>query len=553
MQVGSLLIRDSVITSEQLDEALVEKDRTGRRVGDILVERAWATTADLARALAEQWNLEFVDVLTAEIEPEAVKLLSETVVRRYRALPIRYLSSNLVLVAISDPTDILGLDNIKLSLDVNLKFCLADPSDLERSIDQIFSQRPALHVVDKTLELGEEGEERYDLSLAAAESSPAISLVNQVLAQAIQGRASDVHFEPQERQMIIRVRIDGVTRELTNVPKTLQQAAISRLKVMAQLDIAERSLPQDGRSSVKLDGEPIDLRVAVLPTTYGEKVVVRILQRSSTHASLGELGMSEQALASFVRAIEQPFGCVVAAGPTGAGKTTTLYAALDRLNSTERVITTIEDPVEYELNGVAQIQVNTKRGLTFARGLRTILRADPDALLVGEIRDTETAEIAVQAAMTGHLVLTTVHAQTAAAAFARLQDMGIAPYMLANSINCVVSQRLVRVLCPSCRSATEASEAERAELGLDADTPAQVYHPVGCRACDDTGYRGRTAIYEVLPVTGEIRKLIGHTTEEIQDEAVKAGMLTLEQDGHRIVLSGTTSLEEVRRVAGKSL
>ncbi|MHB8059347.1 MAG: GspE/PulE family protein [Gaiellaceae bacterium] len=552
MQVGSLLIRDSVITNEQLDEVLAEKDRSGRRVGDILVERGWATGADLAHALAEQWNLEFVDVLTAEIEPEAVKLLSEAVVRRYRALPIRYLSENLVLVAISDPTDILALDHVKLSLDVNLKFCLADPVDLEQTIEQIFSQRPALRVVDETAELVEEGEERFDLTPSEEQSSTAIGLVSQVIASAIEDRASDIHFEPQERQMVVRERVDGVTRELTNVPKTMQQAVISRLKVMAELDIAERSLPQDGRSAVKMNGESIDLRVAVLPTTYGEKVVVRILQRSSTHASLGDLGMSEQALASFVHAIEQPFGCVVAAGPTGAGKTTTLYAALDRLNSIERVITTIEDPVEYELEGVSQIQVNAKRGLTFARGLRTILRADPDALLVGEIRDTETAEIAVQAAMTGHLVLTTVHAQTAAAAFARLQDMGIAPYMLANSINCVVSQRLVRKLCTSCRSAAEATEAERAELGLDPDTPAQLYHPVGCRACGDSGYHGRTAIYEVLPVSSEIRKLMGHTTEEIHGQAVEAGMITLEQDGHRIVLEGVSSLEEVRRVAGKS-
>ncbi len=553
MQVGSLLIRDSVITSEQLDEALAEKDRIGHRVGDILVERGWATTADLARALAEQWSLEFVDILTTEIEPEAVKLLSESVIRRYRALPLRYLSSNLVLIAISDPTDIIALDNVKLSLNVNLKFCLADPNDLERSIDQIFSQRPVLHVVDESVELAEEGEERFDLTPTAEESSSAVSLVNKVIAGAIKDRASDIHFEPQERQMVVRVRVDGVTHELTTVPKSMQQAVISRVKVMAELDIAERSLPQDGRSAVKLNGESVDLRVAVLPTTYGEKVVVRILQRSSTHVSLAELGMSEQALTSFVHAIEQPFGCVVAAGPTGAGKTTTLYAALDRLNSTERVITTIEDPVEYELSGVSQIQVNSKRGLTFARGLRTILRADPDTLLVGEIRDTETAEIAVQAAMTGHLVLTTVHAQTAAAAFARLQDMGIAPYMLANSINCVVSQRLVRVLCPSCRSAAEATEDERAELGIDPGAPAQLCHPVGCRACGNTGYHGRTAIYEVLPVTGEIRKLIGHTTEEIQDEAVKAGMITLEQDGRRIALAGVTSLEEVRRVAGNSL
>ena len=550
MQVGSLLIRDSVITSEQLDEALSEKDRTGRRVGDILVDRGWATTADLTRALAEQWNLEFVDILTEEIQPEAVKLLSESVVRRYRALPIRYLSKNLVLVAISDPTDILGLDNVKLSLNVNLKFCLADPFDLERSIDQLFSQRPTLRVVDESLELEEDVEERLDLSLAIEEASPAVGLVNQVIAQAIQDRASDIHFEPQDRQMIVRVRVDGVTRELASVPKTMQQAVISRLKVMAELDIAVRKLPQDGRAAVRLDGDPVDLRVAVLPTTYGEKVVVRILQRSSTHVSLSKLGMSEHALRSFVHAIEQPFGCVIAAGPTGAGKTTTLYAALDRLNSSERVITTIEDPVEYELSGVSQIPINVKRGLTFARGLRTILRADPDVLLVGEIRDSETAQIAVQAAMTGHLVLTTVHAQTAAAAFARLQDMGVAPYMLANAVNCIVSQRLVRVLCRSCRRAAELTDDERAEIGLDPKTIVKLYHPVGCRACGESGYHGRTAIYEVLPVTGEVRKLMGRTTEEIHDEAVKAGMITIEQDGYRLALAGTTSLEEVRRVVG---
>ena len=547
MQLGSLLIRESVVTSEQLEAALSEKDATGKRVGDILVDHGWATTADLARALAEQWNLEFIDVLSAEIQPEAVKLLSELVVRRYRALPIRYLSENVVLVAISDPTDILALDNVKLALGVDLKFCLADPHDLERSIDQIFSQRPSLRVVDEaSLEL--EDEERLDL--AVDESSPAVSLLNQVIIQAIQDRASDIHFEPEDRQMIVRVRVDGVTRELASVPKAMQQAVVSRLKVMAKLDIAERRLPQDGHASVRLSGDPVDLRVAVLPTTLGEKVVVRILQRSSTHVTLPELGMTAQAYDHFVHSIDQPFGCVIACGPTGAGKTTTLYAALDWLNSRERVINTVEDPVEYELAGVSQIQVNVKSGLTFARGLRTILRADPDVLLVGEIRDSETAQIAVQAAMTGHLVLTTVHAQTAAGAFARLQDMGLAPFMLANAINCVISQRLVRLLCDSCRRPAEASEAERAVLGLSPDTQATLYHPTGCRACGDSGYHGRTAIYEVLPVTSEVRKLIGQTTEEIQNAAVRAGMITLQQDGFRLALAGTTSLEEIRRVVG---
>jgi type IV pilus assembly protein PilB len=550
MQLGSLLIRDSVITSEQLDQALAEKDRTGERVGDILVEHGWATTADLARALAEQWSLEYVDILKAEIQPEAVKLLTEPVIRRFRALPIRYLSKNLVLVAISDPTDILGLDSVKLALGVNLKFCLADPFDLERAIDQIFSQRPALRVIDDSLEIEEETEERFDLSAATEGASPAVALVNQVIAQAVHDRASDIHFEPNDRQMIVRIRVDGVTRELASVPKAMQQAVVSRLKVMAQLDIAERRLPQDGRCAVKLNGDPVDLRIAVLPTTHGEKVVVRILQRASTHVGLPDLGMSTEAYTTFLNAIDQPFGCVIACGPTGAGKTTTLYAALEYLNSDERVITTIEEPVEYELEGVAQIQVSAKRGLTFARGLRTILRADPDVLLVGEIRDPETAQIAVQAAMTGHLVFSTVHAQTAAGAFARLQDMGVEPFLLANTINCVVSQRLVRVLCRSCRRAVEPSAEELRELGIEPGTASAIYHPVGCRACGESGYHGRTAIYEVLPVTSAIRKLTGATTEEIHEAALDEGMISLREDGLRLVLDGVTSLEEVRRVAG---
>jgi type IV pilus assembly protein PilB len=553
MQLGSLLIRDSVITSEQLEAALAEKDRTGVRVGDALVEHGWATTADLAKALAEQWNLEFVDILKTEIQPEAVKLLTEPVVRRYRALPIRFLSKNLVLVAISDPTDILGLDSVKLALGVNLKFCLADPFDLERAIDQIFSQRPALRVIDDSVELDEEEEfeSRFDLSIAADGASPAVTLVNQVIAQAVHDRASDIHFEPHDREMIVRVRVDGVTRELGSVRKAMQQAVVSRLKVMAQLDIAERRLPQDGRSAVRLNGDPIDLRIAVLPTTHGEKVVVRILQRASTQVSLTDLGMSPEAYASFLNAIDQPFGCVIACGPTGAGKTTTLYAALEHLNSDERVITTIEEPVEYELEGISQIQVSSKRGLTFARGLRTILRADPDVLLVGEIRDPETAQIAVQAAMTGHLVLSTVHAQTAAGAFARLQDMGLEAFLLANTVNCVVSQRLVRVLCPSCRQAAEPSEEERLELGLEPGADVLVYYPGGCRACGESGYHGRTAIYEVLPVTSSIRKLIGATTEEIHDAAIEEGMISLREDGYRLAMAGVTSLEEVHRVVGK--
>ncbi len=548
--LGALLIRRGTISEEQLAQALDEKEQSGRRIGDILVEHGWATTGDLARSLAEQYNLEFVDVLETPIEPEVTKLLSERFVRRFRALPLKYLSKSSALLAIADPTDIVALDDVKLALGINLKFCLADSGDLDRAIDQVYTQRPALRVVDESIEIDEELEEELDLSVIAGDAAPAVTLVNQILAQAIEDRASDIHFEPQERQMIVRVRIDGVARELASIPKTMQQAVISRLKVMGQLDIAERRLPQDGRCAVRLAGEPVDLRIAILPIAHGEKVTVRILQRSSTRVSLPELGMSEQAHEAFRRAIDQPFGCVIACGPTGAGKTTTLYAALDHLNSDERIITTIEDPVEYEITGIAQVQANPRRGLTFARGLRTILRSDPDVLLVGEIRDAETAEIAVQAALTGHLVLTTLHTQTAASAFARLQDMGVAPFMLANAINCVISQRLVRKLCTSCRRESAPNAAERAELGIAKSQAVTIYRAHGCKRCRETGYLGRTAIYEALTMSDEIRELIGDSTEKIQQQSVKGGMVTLRQDGHRLVLAGETSIEEIRRVVG---
>jgi type IV pilus assembly protein PilB len=548
--LGALLLRKGVISDEQLRQALDEKQLSGGRIGDILVGRGWATAADLAHALAEQYSLEFIEILETTIEPEVTKLLSERFVRRFRLLPVKYLAKNSVLVAIADPTDIEALDDIKLALGINLKFCVADSGDLDLAIDQVYSQRPILSAVVAPIEIAEEIEQEFDLAAIASDAAPAVTLVNQVIYQAIRDRASDIHFQPEERQMAVRIRVDGVARELTSLPKTMQQSVVSRLKVMAKLDIAERQLPQDGRCTVKVAGDSIDLRIAILPTTYGEKVTIRILQRSSTRVSLRDLGMGEGPFEIFQRAIEQPFGCVIACGPTGAGKTSTLYAALEHLNSPERIITTIEDPVEYEIAGISQVQANVRRGLTFARGLRTILRSDPDVLLVGEIRDAETAEIAMQAALTGHLVLTTLHTQTAATAFARLQDMGIEPFMLANAINCVISQRLVRKLCSNCRRESTPDAAECAELGIAKGQPVTIYRAKGCKRCNGTGYLGRKAIYEVLPMTGQIRELVGQPTAKIHSEAVKEGMITLRQDGQRLVLEGETSIDEMRRVVG---
>jgi type II secretory ATPase GspE/PulE/Tfp pilus assembly ATPase PilB-like protein len=354
--------------------------------------------------------------------------------------------------------------------------------------------------------------------------------------------------------MVVRARIDGVTRPVAQIPKQMQLGVISRLKIMGNLDIAERRAPQDGRISIRFHGRPLDLRIAIMPTTHGEQVVLRIMHRAVSKPDLAELGMTEAAREHFERAIRQPYGCVVVCGPTGSGKTTTLYTALHLLNDPGHVIMTIEDPVEDQIRGINHIEISPKSGLTFARGLRTILRSDPDVLLVGEIRDEETARIAMQAGMTGHLVLTTVHAHNAASAIERLKDMGVEPGLLASSVNCIVSQRLARRLCTDCREAYWPTDEELEVLGLlEQKGKAYLHRSEGCGRCGGTGYRGRVALYEVLPVTGEIRGLVGASTDEIFEAAVRGGMNTLRQDGLRLCLEGVSSLEEIRRVTGDRL
>jgi type IV pilus assembly protein PilB len=355
--------------------------------------------------------------------------------------------------------------------------------------------------------------------------------------------------------MVVRARVDGMMREIMTIPQRLHSGVISRLKIMGSLDIAERRAPQDGRLFVKVAGAPVDLRIAVLPTTHGEQVVIRVLHRAAQGMDLADLGMSAAAEATFVRAIRQPYGAVIACGPTGSGKTTTLYTALHQLNDPNRVLMTYEDPVEYQVSGIAQIEVRPKSGLTFARGLRTILRSDPDVLLVGEIRDEETARIAIQAAMTGHLVLTSLHTHNAASSLERLKDMGVEPSLLAAAINCIVAQRLARRLCVECRRPYTPDAGDLEELGSLAEQPFQLYEaaPGGCSRCSRTGYRGRVALYEIMPVAGRLRGLVRASTDEIFAAAVQEGMLTMKQDGLRLALEGVTSLTEIRRVTGDRL
>ncbi|HTO24765.1 MAG TPA: ATPase, T2SS/T4P/T4SS family [Gaiellaceae bacterium] len=553
LPLGSLLVRDGLITAEQLELALAEKEETGHRLGEIVLAHGWVVAAMLARLLAEQHGLEYVDLPHAAVDPAAAALLPEKLARRYEALPIRFLSEKVVLVAVSDPTNVVATDDLRLALGLNVRLAVAAAPDLLDAIAREHRPRLGAHV--ETVE-NEDDELGAEDIRGSATSAPAISLVNSLIAQALDEGASDLHFEPQAKEMVVRIRVDGVTRHLATVAKEMQPAVTSRLKIMAELDIAERRAPQDGRMSVRVGGAPMDLRCAVLPTTHGEQVVLRIMNRTVDGGRLGlaELGMSPTAEEAFARAIRQPYGAVLAVGPTGSGKTTTLYAALDILNDEERVLMTIEDPVEYQTAGINQIEVNFRSGLTFARGLRTILRSDPDVLLVGEIRDEETARIAIQAAMTGHLVLTTLHTHNAASSIARLSDMGVEPSLLATSINCIVAQRLARRLCLHCRRAYEPDAAERTEAGIGHGDDARLFRAAGCTQCANTGFSGRVALYEVMAVHGKLRRLIeSGSSDEIFAEAVAQGMATLRQDGLRLVRAGLSSLDEIRRVTGDRL
>lgn len=551
--LGTLLVRAGQLTSEQLEQALFEKERSGLPLGQILVGLGFITGETLARALAEQFRLEYLDLSVVDVDPAAAALLPETVARRYRALPVRFLDPQTVLVAVADPTNLLAHDDVRLALGVEMRIAVAESERLDEAIARAY--RGPLELGELLVEVGAEQHLRVEeIDAASPDAAPAIRFVNEVLGTALEHGASDVHFEPQAEHLVVRIRVDGVTRELVRVPNGIQGAVTARLKVMAGLDIAQRRAPQDGRVAVRFGGETRDLRVAVLPTTRGEQVVLRILHGGVTGPiGLAELGMDEATEATFRSAIERPYGAIVACGPTGSGKTTTLYAALGQLNDVGRVIVTIEDPVEYQLEGIGQIEIDPLAGLTFARGLRTILRSDPDVILVGEIRDEETARIAVQAATTGHLVLTTLHAHSAASAIARLKDMGVDPELLATSISCIVAQRLARRLCLRCREPYEATAEQRERLGLGDREGLRLYRARGCNDCFGTGFRGRVALYEAMPVDATIRRLIDASTDDIVAAALAGGMTTLRDSGIRLCIAGVTSPEEVQRATGERL
>ena len=548
-ELGALLLEAGVLSPEQLELALDDVRLSGSRLGEVLVQRGWTSSRAVAESLADQAGLAFVDLAQLEVDPTAAMLLPEKFARSFVALPVSFLDDTTVLVAVADPTNVVTSDDLHLVLGLEFELAVADAGELVDAIGRTY--RNHVEVVESMDDELPSDFAIEDVRDGAATTAPAIRLVNQVIAAAIEDGASDIHFQPQERELVVRARVDGVTRRVASIPKALQAAVTSRLKIMGGLDIAERRAPQDGRITIRFGKQPMDLRIAILPTTHGEQVVLRILHRAGGHLGLDRLGMSPAAAETLMRAIGQPYGAVLAVGPTGSGKTTTLYAALDLLNDEGRVLTTIEDPVESQIPGVNQVEVNNRAGLTFSRGLRTLLRSDPDVVLVGEIRDEETARIAMTAAMTGHLVLTSLHTHNAASSIARLKDMGVEPSLLATAINCIVAQRLARKLCLDCREAYAPGDAERAALG----DPGEItlYRAHGCARCAGTGYRGRVALYEVMPIQGRIRRLVAASTEEIFAAAVDEGMTTLRSDGSRLCLEGLSSMDEIRRVTGDRL
>jgi type IV pilus assembly protein PilB len=552
-KLGEILVEEGLISSEQLERALLEQSRTDQLLGRILIDLKMVRESDLMAALAKQIGFRFVDLTDFQIDGTAAMLIPEQVARRYRALPIGYEEERL-LVAMADPANLFALDDIRTMTGMEVQPVVATAADIESAIRKYSRLDESVQqMATEASATAEEDLKELEKAAAAIEEGPIVKMVNLLISQAISDRASDIHIEPMERDVRIRYRIDGVLQEVMRSPKNIQAGLISRLKVMADINIAERRIPQDGRVGLTVGGKSVDLRLATLPTVYGEKIVIRILDKSAVLLKLEELGFLDSPFKRFQEAYTKPYGAILVTGPTGSGKSTTLYATLNIINKPDKNIITVEDPVEYRLAGINQMQMNVRAGLTFASALRSILRADPDVVLVGEIRDKETALIAIEAALTGHLVLSTLHTNDAPSSLPRLVEMGVEPYLVASAIDCIVAQRLARKLCNKCREPYKATPAELEAAGFPEfvwEDIKELYRPVGCTACSKTGFRGRLGLYEVMPMTEEIERMVVERSpsEEVRRSARRDGMVTLREDGLEKVRMGVTSVQEVLRV-----
>jgi type IV pilus assembly protein PilB len=551
--IGEILVAKGLISRDQLGEVLEKQKNSPKRLGEILVDDGILSQEQLNMALAERLGVESIGLAEYNIDSLAATMIPEKLARRYGAIPVKFVDENTLLVAMVDPTNVFAIDDLRMMTGYDIKPAIASAEDVFNQISKIHRLgESAGDQVEEEEELIGETSVDADIREVASEA-PIVKLVNGVISQGVDDGASDLHFEPQEKELAIRFRIDGVLHAVMSVPKRMQSAVLSRLKVMADIDIAERRIPQDGRIGLIVGGKPIDIRVASMPTVYGEKIVLRILDKSSVMLNLSDLGFAEKALKRYERSYRKPYGAMLVTGPTGSGKSTTLYATLNVLNSKEKNIITVEDPVEYRLGGINQTQINPKAGLTFASGLRAILRSDPDIVMVGEIRDKETAQIAIESALTGHLVLSTLHTNDAPGALTRLTEMGIEPFLTASAIECVLAQRLARRLCTNCKEPYQPTDEALAQNGFPQEVIGKnitLYRPAGCPRCNNTGYKGRFGIYEVMLVSEAIERLTVErkSADEISRVAQAEGMVTLREDGLDKVIQGVTSIEEIARV-----
>ena len=560
--LSRILLNGGIITEEQLKEALQEQRKKGGSLSRIIYKKGFADEKTLMACLSEQLNIPPINLSKFKISKEVIETIPKTIAKKYSIIPISKMGKTLT-IAMLDPLNVFATDDLKSTTGYEIDPVIATEKDILNAIDQYYQVSFDMKEILKDIDIKEPDEKKEEVDLEKllkeTEEAPVVKMVNVILAQAIKEKASDVHIEPEDKALRIRYRIDGVLYERLSPPKKLQAALISRIKIMSNLDIAERRLPQDGRMRIVLNNKEIDFRVSILPIVFGEKVVLRILDKSSLTLNLEKLGFGEKELEIFTESISKPHGMILLTGPTGSGKTTTLYSALSKINAPTKNIITVEDPVEYQLKGINQVHARSDIGLTFASGLRSILRQDPDIIMVGEIRDLETADIAIKSALTGHLVFSTLHTNDAPGAITRLIDMGIEPFLLSSSLIMVAAQRLMRKICENCKEEVNLQEKAKENFVHILQQPISrisdltIYKGKGCELCSNTGYKGRVAVVEILKIDDEIKQLIMNkaTSGEIKETAVKSGMRTLQESGISLIKNGTTTIEEVLRVTAE--
>ncbi len=554
LRLGDVLVNSGVITEEELKKGLERQKNSGRKLGETLVDEGFATEENIAKALSSQLHYDMIDLQNVSIEEDVLSLVPASVLKKYKAIPFEYSPDNMnvLRVAMSDPMDMTAMDDINIITNLQVEPVVATMRSVMLALDRYYGQAEVNSALEEyTREKESRIAEQEDLYSEDVNNSPIVQLIKTMIEQAVRQRASDIHIEPMERQVRIRYRIDGALYEKAVYSIQLLPAMAARVKIIGGMDIAEKRKPQDGRITQVVDRREYDIRASILPTVYGEKIVMRLTSKNALTREKSQLGLQPDELKKFDHILKNPHGILLVTGPTGSGKSTTLYTALSELNKEDVNIITVEDPVEANIDGINQVQVNPKADLTFATALRSILRQDPDIIMIGEIRDRETASIAVQASITGHLVVSTLHTNSAASTITRLTDMGIEPYLIADATIGVIAQRLVRRLCPECKRAKKADREELEMLMLEPDADVTVYEPCGCPKCDGTGFRGRIGVYEIMELTQSLKSIISKngSAEEIKEKALEEGMHTLRMSATGYVLKGITSVQEMMRVS----